>query len=397
MRVQAAGGPPEQSLRRARGAAMARRVALLALLATACRDAPVPFVSADRPALEADTSGVRLTFSVHDQQSPAWSAGGDSVYYATVLPGAEVQTAWTLAAVPANGGVAVPLRSGVLDLGGAAPALAPDGATLAIAMPFVSLVNAPCVHVSSSCTAVSRPIPRVRGVRYALHGLGGQTLPADSAVRFDNAVLRGDEVSSSTFHVTIDPVERVFSEEGRMPFRASWSPDGRQLVVSSGLMLLTWTPATRGLVVIAGSDEGVYPAWSPDGQWIAYTALNRGALRQWTCQYYFAERVPACFAFWREWTGRGGVTVIMRPDGSGRIELGEGMAPAWSPDARSLYVERDGRIWRIGLDGTSEPVAGTAGAREPAVSPDGSRLAFVRRAAASTDLDVWVLPLDSQP
>jgi Tol biopolymer transport system component len=91
-----------------------------------------------------------------------------------------------------------------------------------------------------------------------------------------------------------------------------------------------------------------------------------------------------------------GTLVLVRPDGTGRVELGEGEDPAWSPDGAHIYVRRGDAIVRLTRAGGSPtPIAGTARGRAPAVSPDGSRLAFSRAKPSQTELDydIWVVSL----
>ena len=72
--------------------------------------------------------------------------------------------------------------------------------------------------------------------------------------------------------------------------------------------------------------------------------------------------------------------------------IGEGLDPAWSPDGEYLYMRRDNAIRRLGIEDDSDsPVPDTEGGREPAVSPDGSQLAFSRTADGPIH-DIWVVP-----
>ncbi len=90
---------------------------------------------------------------------------------------------------------------------------------------------------------------------------------------------------------------------------------------------------------------GYAPAWSPDGQRIAF--VTRGNL----------------------W--------VADADGTHRGELAsDADQPAWSPNGRRLAFERGGSIWTIRADGLDERRLATGA--HPAWSPDGKRLAFDR-------------------
>jgi Tol biopolymer transport system component len=79
------------------------------------------------------------------------------------------------------------------------------------------------------------------------------------------------------------------------------------------------------------------------------------------------------------------------PDGSNQINLTQNPAgdsqPAWSPDGSRIAFVRDSAIWAMNADG-SEPIELTAGEGDdtlysPAWSPDGTRVAFIRFAVGS--------------
>ncbi|MBN8849006.1 MAG: DPP IV N-terminal domain-containing protein, partial [Sphingomonas sp.] len=59
----------------------------------------------------------------------------------------------------------------------------------------------------------------------------------------------------------------------------------------------------------------------------------------------------------------------------------------WSPDGRSLLVPIDGELFLANLAGEARRIEGTKGALNPAISPRGGFLSFVR------DQNLWVQPL----
>jgi Tol biopolymer transport system component len=139
------------------------------------------------------------------------------------------------------------------------------------------------------------------------------------------------------------------------PYREpDWAPDGRRLVVAR-------TRRPRGLVIwdrggvralTLGSSSA--PAWSPTGTQIAFTAPDP----------------------------RTGASTVYVVSSSGccprRLALGD--EPEWSPNGRRILFTRGGNVMRsIRADGTGfrrlAPVHGS----NPVPSPDGKRVAYVKK------------------
>jgi eukaryotic-like serine/threonine-protein kinase len=137
-----------------------------------------------------------------------------------------------------------------------------------------------------------------------------------------------------------NPIRLV--DGGRDP---SWSPDGKEIVYSTmfGNMLSRFSLGGELWVVNLASREkrrleagpdAVQPAWSPNGQRIAFWGLRNGSKREiWT--------IPAT----------GGTPVSVTNDDFDDVN------PVWSPDGRWLYFtsNRNGRwgIWRLPIDETA--------------------------------------------
>jgi TolB protein len=153
----------------------------------------------------------------------------------------------------------------------------------------------------------------------------------------------------------------------------AWSPDGERIafifnrdgnweiytmdVDGSNQRRLTRTPE---------EDEG-FPAYSPDGEEIAYVTnpIDNPAIH------------------------------VMNVDGSGGEWLTSGNWPTWSPDgARISYTSyaNGERIHVINADGSdTRRLAGNAGDSEGAYSPDGEKIAFM---SPNDDEDIYVMNAD---
>jgi eukaryotic-like serine/threonine-protein kinase len=196
----------------------------------------------------------------------------------------------------------------------------------------------------------------------------------------DRIAFRSERDGGGIFimEATGESVRRL-SDAGYNP---SWSPNGREIVVSGG----TFTyPTDRGGVthglqaidvatgakrVVAKDDDALQPSWSPHGTRIAFWGL-RGSSGQrdlWTIAADGSE------------AARGGTTVT--------DDAPLDWNPTWSPDGRYLYFSstRGGtmNLWRVPIDEGSGRVLGSP---EPVTTPsiysgglafsrDGSRVAF---------------------
>lgn len=387
--------------RRARGLVAA--AALLALLA--CRDGPEPFEAVNRPPRQ--ELPLRLTFSPGDDRSPTWSPGGDSVYYTAEGFDHLQRSNGVLVAVAREGGITGPILKDVQNPLAPrrwlmAASRSPDAARIAFAemwRHYLTEGTEGCGtgwQCTSPDTAASIPalgtvMCRVRGAQ----AVG--RVDDDPTVRIDFAGWQFTNVGTPPLELlTAHPFQYLYNTERSPVFRPSWAPDGERVVFSDGLRLLVWRVGDAEPTPIAGTDDGVQPAWSPDGAWIAYTYLERAAPRTFGCvcpSPFGPVRVQERTVF--EIASR--IIRLVRPDGSEQIDLVEGDEPAWTPDGGALVFRAQDQLWRIGRDGSGlAAVPGTAGGREPAVSPDGRLLAFARSAAGGNH-DIWIVAFDAQP
>lgn len=103
---------------------------------------------------------------------------------------------------------------------------------------------------------------------------------------------------------------------------------------------------------LAGADDQVADlAWSPSGEFIAYTSVAHGEPRLFVV-YAVGAGTP--------------------------VDLGPGLNPAWSPDSAQLAFERDGNLWVAPSDGGGPARQLTFQANwawgRPAFTPDGRAL-----------------------
>jgi hypothetical protein len=373
----------------------------------ACREGPAEYTQTSAPP-PADSSG-KLTFNLRDDRSPSWSRGSDSVLYASESFIPFPITKGLLLGVPRTGGsaraliptvqVGVPTQPWLF-----APALSPDGNRIA----FFEMKDT----IPRDCDTIICP------------GIGADTQAIHP--RLQSGVLRVRDVSSTAANdnalmpmvfdgITVDstqhpfellfvtkeivyPYQRHFVTNRAPFFRPSWSPDGTRVAFSDGLNIRIWTVGQPGSLVVPNTEDGTFASWSPDGTWIAFTKLARGAARTMVCNCVIFVGANAFVSaqyqktVYRGTADRVGTAMIVRPDGSGSRSLGEGYAPAWTPDNREVIVTRGIDLWRVNAEsGAAALVPNTTFGYEPAVSPDGRWIAFAR--LDELKHDIWVVPL----
>ncbi|HEX6125405.1 MAG TPA: protein kinase [Pyrinomonadaceae bacterium] len=160
-------------------------------------------------------------------------------------------------------------------------------------------------------------------------------------------------------------------------FHPSWSPDGKELVVStqgkdlpdvrnsvpSEIWVINIATGAKRLLTDA---DAVQPAWSPDGKLIAYWFMPPASGRR------DIAVIPAS----------GGEPVIITADGTTNWN------PVWAPDGKYLYFASDSNgsmsFWRIPIGETGRPagepqavVTPSKYSRHLTFSRDGKRLIYV--------------------
>jgi gamma-glutamyltranspeptidase len=160
----------------------------------------------------------------------------------------------------------------------------------------------------------------------------------------------------------------------------AWSPDGQRLAFS--YLERVWTAAPDGRKARALREDSTAverdPAWSPDGRTIAFAADAGGGFDVHTASA----------------DGRSSRRITH--------EAGDDRWPTWTRDGRLIFSRRDGWRWRLlvvsATGGEPTPLFSDTAMeeteREGRVSPDGTRIAYVSdRESDDGDVDVWVADL----
>jgi hypothetical protein len=152
----------------------------------------------------------------------------------------------------------------------------------------------------------------------------------------------------------------------------AWSPDGSQIAFARGGGIWIANADGSGTRRLADGEE---PAWSPNGRDLAfvrdggmYVLTINGATNALTPGDHPDFAPDGRLAYDLDGTVYAGLTPLV-----------PGIDPAWSPDGLSLAFVRDGELFTAAGDGTGEQqlTTGLGDVTEPAWSPAGTRIAFV--------------------
>ncbi len=244
---------------------------------------------------------------------------------------------------------------------------------------------------------------------------GGKTVKLDQG-KFDDLYIMNADGTGQT---------RLTASPGLYAWSSDWSPDGKQIVFTSGepdhlesalYIMNVGGGGLRRLTDMPGGEW--YPAWSPDGTRIAFVsktdrdqqifAINSDGsdLKQLTntiAPTYGPDWSPDGIQIVYNSNASGSDQLYtMNADGSNQKQITskgvDNWGAAWSPDGSQIAFNssRDGNwdIYVIHPDGSGERRLTDDAAREftPAWSPDSSQIAFVSEQGGK--FDIYVMNAD---
>ncbi len=249
-----------------------------------------PIIGRTRAVLLLDTRRdlmVRLTQPAVNGISPAWSRDGSQLAYLTVS-----QTEQQVILVDAQGGSPQVIFSGPPgDANNSSIAWSPDGTHLA----FTGLMDG-------------------RQVIY-LAGLGSLDAPQPLTGAFANAF------------------SPTFSADGHA-LAFSWAPAANQevFVVDLDRVLVPVTSDTQLIRVTHNYNLDSFPAWSPDGRWMAFTSDRQGNSEIYVVPAECLNSPDPCDARMKRLTDH----------------IARDIFPTWSPDGqRLLFASNRTGVWQV--------------------------------------------------
>jgi Tol biopolymer transport system component len=213
-------------------------------------------------------------------------------------------------------------------------------------------------------------------------GCKGATAPDSPAVREPRIVYSAAPPGETEHHLFfVKPDGTSGAELATAPGdkrSPALSPDGQTLVFwLANPVVNLWVAQSDGFNAQQVPAQNIGdPRWSPDGQWIIFTADN-------TLGQVLVE--------------------ALHPDGSGRHSVAPGVdrimlsPPSWSKNGRVAFMrssttaQGDGTIWAANVDGSGLTQL-TTGRRDdrPHWSPDGTMLAYTAGGPISTSSPIYV-------
>jgi serine/threonine-protein kinase len=231
------------------------------------------------------------------------------------------------------------------------------------------------------------PSQRRRGLEWLVVGLSMTVALLFAAWRIRVHAHRSATTASTIASALSRRLTPLTFREGLEEWPA-WSPDGRRLAFTAEIagykkIFLRQMESGVERQLTSGDKDDLQPAWSPDGKRIAFVHANsaRGKLEPSDVLGWFGEG--------------GDIWVVEVESGREQLLLAKAFNPAFSPDGARLAFDADWagprRIW-VTDSGGRNPQQLTSDSSDAAVhtsarwSPDGRRLVFRRIRQTRSDI-----------
>jgi serine/threonine protein kinase len=191
--------------------------------------------------------------------------------------------------------------------------------------------------------------------------------------------LLGGTADAPLLHAMIPPpADTGFELNSGSPGPAALSPDGKMVVFAAtdedSKTLLYLRHLDRGeATVLSGTDDGAYPFWSPDNEFVGFMDEATNRLRKISV--------------------RGGPpTTLCTAD--------NGKGGSWNPDGVIIFAPDAGTSINKVMDTGGDPVSiteladGQNSHRHPRFLPDGNRYIYLARASSGTNHTIFMSSLD---
>jgi len=309
----------------------------------------------------------RLTRTPGDEARPAWSPGGGTIAF---------NRGRLLWLVDANGSNLRPVAGNA-----GSPAWSPSGTRLVVSRERFVMPEA---ESATALVTIRRDGAQARPILTSEQDREVTASPDGTQIAFTSVRLFS---ASGVYAADADGSGERFLHSGRSP---DWSPDGSRILLQDDASLYMVNPDGSNPVELPNPDGVTLepeadPHWHPDGERVSFVAAADGAC-------------PAVYAMDME----GANLTRMTPAAcSLRVRFFD-----WEPSGTSVVVAADDgcesdcgrKLFRVGVpDGPAEPLTDEPFGDDiqPAVSPDGTQVAFERIDFSSiVEFDIWVMRID---
>lgn len=244
-----------------------------------------------------------------------------------------------------------------------------------------------------------------------------QDISAEERVLLPNSPK---DITCRTYDIyTFDPRSGETTLVSNLPdmheYNPKWSPDGRRVVHDawstdwSEHSLFISDIQTGVSTPIPGAERGSYPAWSPNGRWIAFDRGADNDYRLFIVSPGGGEpQLVVEDAFMASWAPNSqrlvyhqqsdGSLRTVKVDGSDQTQVTElGNGPSWSPNGQWIAYEVGGNLWKVRVNPQGVPLGEpmqltnwSAWEGRPTWSSDSRTIVFHTDLAGDTDL--WSIP-----